>query len=94
MRKEQLDKLTRYIVDKYMLNVYDYILYNKDEYSETSIELFDAIASLRNLLYKEVTGKNYDYMFHLCNKCGYNEIDDDILYEILDMKFEDIKKEV
>lgn len=34
------------------------------------IDMVDIIATLYNLLHKEVTGEAYDYMFHWANKVG------------------------
>lgn len=34
------------------------------------VDLIDVIASLHNLLYEEVTGERYNYMFHWANKVG------------------------
>ena len=95
MSKEELNKLTYYIAEKYMRGAYNYLCNRtKDDYYEKTCELLDVIASLHNLLYKEVTGETFDCMSHWCNKCGYGGIDDYIFDEIIDMEFEDIKKEV
>ena len=40
------------------------------------IDLIDIIASLHNMLYKEVTGEYYNYMFHWANKVGSWVYDD------------------
>ena len=73
MNKEKLDRITIDIKNNIMRN--GDIVYGLNE--ETLI-LLDYIASLHNLLYEEVTGESYDYMFHWTNKIGYNGIDDDI----------------
>lgn len=44
-------------------------------------DLIDTIASLHNLLYEEVTGQRYDYMFHWSNKAGYYGVLDNIFDE-------------
>ena len=46
----------------------------------TVYELLNIIASLHNELYKEVTGKYYDYMYHWAN-LGYGGSPDDCLYK-------------
>ena len=73
MNKEKLDIITKDIKNNVMRN--SDIVYNLN--AETLI-LLDYIASLHNLLYEEVTGERYDYMFHWTNKIGYNGIEDDI----------------
>lgn len=40
------------------------------------IDLIDVIASLHNLLYEEVTGERYNYMFHWANKIGASCLED------------------
>lgn len=37
---------------------------------DSLIDMVDIIATLYNLLHKEVTGEAYDYMFHWANKVG------------------------
>lgn len=73
MNKEKLDEITCNIRDNVMRN--GDIVYSLDE---NSLILLDYIASLHNLLYEEVTGDRYDYMFHWGNKIGYNGIEDNI----------------
>ena len=73
MNKEKLDRITKDIKNNVMRN--SDIVYKLNE--ETLI-LLDYIASLHNLLYEEVTGERYNYMFHWTNKIGYNGIEDDI----------------
>ena len=73
MNKEKLDRITLDIKNNVMIN--SDIVYQLN--AETLI-LLDYIASLHNLLYEEVTGERYDYMFHWTNKIGYNGIEDDI----------------
>ena len=50
----------------------------EDKYIGTieAVDLIDVIASLHNLLYEEVTGERYDYMFHWANKVGASCQDD------------------
>ena len=52
----------------------DIIRGGADEPEET--DLCYIIASLHNMLYKEVTGEYYDYMFHWANKVGAWVYDD------------------
>ena len=73
MNKEKLDIITKDIKNNVMRN--SDIVY---ELNGETLILLDYIASLHNLLYEEVTGKRYNYMFHWTNKIGYNGIEDDI----------------
>lgn len=76
MNKEEVDKITCWIKDHIMRN--SDIMHNYDVRNITfesdkellDIDLIDIIASLHNMLYKEVTGEYYDYMFHWANKVG------------------------
>lgn len=83
MTKEKLDQITIDIKNNVMRN--GDIVY---ELNEETLILLDYIASLHNLLYEEVTGERYDYMFHWTNKIGYNGIDDDIFDDDYDGKEE------
>ena len=52
-------------------------IWNQDiEFCGSHFDLIDVIATLHNLLYQEVTGEKYDYMFHWANKIGSDCIDD------------------
>lgn len=46
--------------------------------SMEKVDLLSIIASLYNLLYREVTGKEYNYFFHWANKVG-GWVDDEYL---------------
>lgn len=83
MTKEKIDQITIDIKNNVMRN--GDIVY---ELNEETLILLDYIASLHNLLYEEVTGERYDYMFHWTNKIGYNGIDDDIFDDDYDGKEE------
>lgn len=74
MNKEKLDRITNDIKNNVMRNG-DIVL---ELMNSGNLILLDYIASLHNLLYEEVTGERYDYMFHWTNKIGYNEIEDNI----------------
>lgn len=50
------------------------------ENKHTVFSLLAIIASLHNELYKEVTGKYYDYMFHWAN-LGYGGAPNDSLFK-------------
>ena len=81
MNKNELDKIT----DKVVETMRDGdTFYSNDE--EVRFNLVDMIASLHNLLYEEVTGKRYDYMFHWTNKAGFNGVVDNMF----DYVFEEV----
>lgn len=70
MKKEHLDNIRNYIVDNIMRNP-DYLF--SDEIrgeKDTDIDLLTVIASLYEELHQEVTGEEYNYMWHFANKYG------------------------
>ena len=80
MTKDRLDKITDQIIYNIMRN--PEVIYNTEGTAEDIVlDLVDVIASLHNLLYEEVTGKRYNYMFHWTNKVGYNNVRDNIFDE-------------
>lgn len=72
MTKENLDALTADLIDNVIQNP-DFVF---DLGAEHNIELLEIIASLHNILYKEVTGEYYNYMFHWYNKIAGGSLDD------------------
>lgn len=46
-------------------------------------DLIDIIVTLHNIIYKLVTGRPYDYMFHWCNKIGA-DCNDHVFDELID----------
>lgn len=77
MTREELDNITYYIKENVMRNnkiMFEDVIRGDDGYQD--IDLIEVIASLHNMLYKEVTGKYYDYMFHWANKVGSWVYDD------------------
>ena len=88
MTKYELDNITFWIKENVMRNskiMFDDAIRGDDGYQD--IDLIEVIASLHNMLYKEVTGEYYDYMFHWANKIGAYVIYDDMF------KKEDEKRE-
>lgn len=74
---EQLDYITVWIKDNVMRNskiMFEDAVRGDDKYYD--VDLIEVIASLHNMLYKEVTGEYYDYMFHWANKVGSWVYDD------------------
>ena len=53
-----------------------------DPGEHVSIDLVDVIASLYELLHRQVTGEDYDYMWHWTNKAGA-EVNDKFFEEVL-----------
>lgn len=77
MSKEKLDDITVWIKDNVMRNskiMFEDAVRGDDKYYD--VDLIEVIASLHNMLYKEVTGEYYDYMFHWANKVGSWVYDD------------------
>lgn len=77
MTREELDNITVWIKDNVMRNskiMFEDAVRGDDKYYD--VDLIEVIASLHNMLYKEVTGEYYDYMFHWANKVGSWVYDD------------------
>lgn len=72
MDKKALDALTSDLIDNVIQNN-DFVF---DLGAEYNIDLLEIIASLHNILYKEVTGSYYDYMFHWYNKVAGGILED------------------
>ena len=89
MTQLQLQKLTQLLAEKIFRNgEFMYSDLNNDVVitfdDGTQANAADIIASLHNLLYEEVTGNRYNYMFHWANKCGSvceDNVFDDLLKE-------------
>lgn len=71
MNEYKLNEITTYLKENVFKN--PDIMYTDDD---TILDLLEMIASLHNLLYEEVTGERYDYMFHWANKIGSWVYDD------------------
>ena len=69
-KEEHLDKIRGYIVENIISNP-NYLFSDavRGE-SDEDPDLLEVIASLYEVLHREVTGKPYDYMFHWANKEG------------------------
>lgn len=77
MTRDKLDVITYWIREHIMRSsniMFDDAIRGND--INQDIDLIEVIASLHNMLYKEVTGKYYDYMFHWANKAGSWVYDD------------------
>ena len=76
MTKDELNKITSLLIDNVFRN--SHIMFSEDEImiGDEVVGLPDIIASLHNLLYEQITGERYDYMFHWANKVGSDCIDD------------------
>ena len=73
MNKASLDALTSDLIDNVIQNE-DFVF----DTGDCNIDLLEIIASLHNILYKEVTGEYYDYMFHWYNKVAGGTLEDDL----------------
>lgn len=99
MNELELDNLRNWLVENVFRNE-DYmflpyhnhtlVYHNEDEDSDRISNLLSMVASLYNLLHKEVKREKYDYFFHWANKCGAwveDNVFDDILSGGSDLKF-------
>ena len=68
-----LQIIRRYIIDNIMRN--EDIMHNDD--ARNYVDLPSVIASLYELLHREITGDSYNYMFHWANKVG-SHVEDDL----------------
>lgn len=78
--KEQLDKITKRLIEKVWRN--SNVMFDCD--GDDMSDAIDFIASLHNLLYECVTGERYNYAFHWANKIGSwteDNMFDDIIEE-------------
>lgn len=81
MTKEKLDQITTQLIwDIYRNPNVAFCKTDNEAY------LLDVVASLHNVLYKEVTGESYDYMFHWLNKCTGGVDLNDKMFMLEDMK--------
>ena len=76
MTKDELNTITSLLIENVFRN--PHIMFSEDEImiGDEVVGLPDIIASLHNLLYEQITGERYDYMFHWANKVGSVCIDD------------------
>lgn len=68
--KDRLNAITSWLIDNVFRN--PDLMFSNDEImiGNETIEMTDIIATLHNLLYEQITGERYDYMFHWANKIG------------------------
>jgi hypothetical protein len=81
MTKEQLNEITSWLIDNVFRNP-DVMFSDEIEIGDEAIALPDVIATLHNLLYEQITGERYDYMFHWANKVG-SDCNDNIFDNML-----------
>ena len=72
MTDKELSKVREYIIDKVMTN--PDVMFSDDR---DGVDLPEIIASLYELLHRQVTGEPYQYFFHLANKIG-SDVEDDL----------------
>ena len=81
MNKDQLHKITSYLVENVWRN--ENVMFDKEFIEEHDVEnLVDIISSLHNLLCEQVTGERYNYAFHWANKVG-SDVDDKMFDDLL-----------
>lgn len=82
MTKDELNAITSWLIENVFRN--SHIMFSDDEImiGDEVIGMPDIIATLHNLLYEQITGERYDYMFHWANKVG-SWCEDDIFDDML-----------
>ena len=66
MTEKELEKIREYIIDNVMTN--DNIMFSDERFN--GVDMPEIIASLYELLHRQVTGEPYQYFYHLANKIG------------------------
>ena len=74
MDNEKLQQITSWLRENVFQDV-NFMFSDGDAAYPGGVHASDIIASLHNLLYEQVTGKRYDYMFHWANKIGSDTAD-------------------
>ena len=70
MTEEDLKLIRDYIVENIARNP-DVFIKCLDIDVDEKLDVIDIIVGLYDMLHKEVTGENYDYMWHWANKIGF-----------------------
>lgn len=70
MNESELNLIRDYIVENIARNP-DVFIKCVDIDVDNHLDVIDIIVGLYDMLHKEVTGKNYDYMWHWANKIGF-----------------------
>ena len=81
MTKDELNSITSWLIDNVFRNP-DAMFSDEIKIGDEAIALPDVIATLHNLLYEQITGERYDYMFHWTNKVG-SDCNDNIFDNLL-----------
>ena len=81
MTKDELNAITSWLIDNVFRNP-DIMFSNEIVIDDKAIGIPDIIASLHNMLYEQITGERYDYMFHWANKVG-SDCEDNIFDNLL-----------
>lgn len=81
MTKDELNAITSWLIDNVFRNP-DIMFSNEIVIGDKAIGIPDIIASLHNILYEQITGERYDYMFHWANKVG-SDCEDNIFDNLL-----------
>lgn len=88
MTKDELNTIRSWLVDNIfrdpdvMLSDSRYIEVYGDPGEKTEIDMACVIASLYEVLHREVLGAPYNYFFHHANKCG-SWVDDDMFTDMI-----------
>lgn len=87
MNEKQLDILTTWLKEQIFMNtkiMFNDVMWDESiDFGNVDTTVIDIIATLHNIIYKLVTGDNYNYMWHWCNKIG-SDCDDHAFDELLE----------
>lgn len=72
--KAQLAQIRGHLIDNVFRN--EAVMFSEFVWSDNMPDVTSMIASLYNMLYLSVTGEEYDYFHHWCNKIGADCEDD------------------
>ena len=90
MNESELKLIRDYIVENIARNP-DVFIKCLDIDVDEHLDVIDIIVGLYDMLHKEVTGENYDYMWHWANKIGF-WCEDDRFYKRIVKGEEDAKE--
>ena len=79
MNNQKLEEIRNFIIDKVIMD--QHIMFSDDCRGEdTGVDLPEVIASMYEVLHREATGEEYNYMFHWANKVG-SYVDDQLFLD-------------
>lgn len=79
--KAQLAQIRAHLIDNVFRN--EAVMFSDFVWCDTMPDVTSMLAALYNMLHLAVTGEEYDYFFHWCNKIGA-DCDDDYFSFVFD----------